>query len=426
MAKKWSTFTTKTNVTATDYIMGLDPTAVSLADRNVRIPATSLAFQQVKIITTATYTVVPEDNRTLLLVTGAFTTTTITIPAGSTLTSGFTFGVTQNSNDDARQVVVVPSASNQINYFTIVGVGLNQTVGFLLQAATDVANISTFNTSGIGQDLYLVYNTNIDSYTLRQKDNGQFSVFPASGDPKTLTLPANASVNLPKGFWTQAYNPGSVAVTISTTDTIEGATSIPPNYIAHITKRSYGIPNVWVVNVVPFSAASLTDTNAFTNTTDSSSSATGAMTIAGGLGIAKKLYVGTGIYLPTATGTASELNYYEDSGNITISFTGPFSGDMTAKFIRIGKQVIFHWQDFTGTSTTGAKLSGAVPQSRWYPQSNINSVAYIGPDNGTTVQINMTIQSTGMITIGVGITQANYQNTGTAGIYGGSLSWTLA
>ena len=63
----------------------------------------------------------------------------------------------------------------------------------------------------------------------------------------------------------------------------------------------------------------------------------------GGMTIRKKLYVGTGIYLPTTGGNASQLNYYENSTNFTCIFKSNGVGGTTANviltFSRVGSIV---------------------------------------------------------------------------------------
>ena len=63
---------------------------------------------------------------------------------------------------------------------------------------------------------------------------------------------------------------------------------------------------------------SINDVVKITDTTDSGATNNGSLIIAGGVGIAKSLHVGAGIYLPTTGGTSAMINYYETtqiSGN---------------------------------------------------------------------------------------------------------------
>ena len=69
-------------------------------------------------------------------------------------------------------------------------------------------------------------------------------------------------------------------------------------------------------------AATTSNTFSITNDTDSSSTATGALTVAGGVGVGKKLYVGTGIYTPliSSTHVANATDGLRMSYSTTIEF----------------------------------------------------------------------------------------------------------
>ncbi len=96
--------------------------------------------------------------------------------------------------------------------------------------------------------------------------------------------------------------------------------------------------------------------------TDSSGLGTGSLRTDGGAAITKKLYVGTGLYLPTAGGTPTELNYYEyfsiatqvnQIGTSTAFHSTPQSP--TVQFIRIGSMVTIH----VGLINSAAIVAGA-------------------------------------------------------------------
>jgi hypothetical protein len=79
-------------------------------------------------------------------------------------------------------------------------------------------------------------------------------------------------------------------------------------------------------------------------TTTEATSATngGALTVAGGCGFNKNVYVGGGVYLPTSGGTASPLNYYEETTHVTKwrkGYDGTLTADKTLKLTRIGNIV---------------------------------------------------------------------------------------
>jgi hypothetical protein len=58
------------------------------------------------------------------------------------------------------------------------------------------------------------------------------------------------------------------------------------------------------------------------------------------MGIAKKLYLGTGLFLPTSGGTATQLDYYEElQHQTTFGCNGQVTGSLNVYLIRIGKMV---------------------------------------------------------------------------------------
>jgi len=118
------------------------------------------------------------------------------------------------------------------------------------------------------------------------------------------------------------------------------------------TTRTLTVPNASGTLALLGTAQTFSADQTFSGTTDASSSTTGTVIISGGVGIAKKLYVGTGVYLPSTGGTATQLNHYEE-GTIDLStqltgFSSNPSG--TAKFTRVGNVVILHVPAFTATS----------------------------------------------------------------------------
>jgi hypothetical protein len=92
----------------------------------------------------------------------------------------------------------------------------------------------------------------------------------------------------------------------------------------------------------------------FTDTTDSSSTNSGAVQLRGGLAVAKNVDVGGAIYLPTALATAAPLNFYsiyDDQGDLDFSIfmhTQLYSKVVDLKFTRVGRMVTFTW-DFGST-----------------------------------------------------------------------------
>lgn len=116
-----------------------------------------------------------------------------------------------------------------------------------------------------------------------------------------------------------------------------------------------------------------------TSTTDASSSISGGSgTFSGGLAVNKKLYVGTGIYLPTSGGTSAQLDFYEEFST-SVTMTGPNSRTIssTMYLTRIGKivcMVLTGGTSATGTGNTSASSSaGAIP-SRFRPNVQVTAI----------------------------------------------------
>jgi len=202
-----------------------------------------------KIVTIGgNYTVTNVDNNALILVNNTSTPqSNITISPGSTLFKGFKFTVKHIGNDPSERIKIIPSASNQIDYWTYEALGHNQSVTLELTDATDIANFVSISTSGTGQNFEPIQNNNIDTRTLLITDHASFIYFPNNSNPKTLTLPNNATTDLRRGFFTTVYNPGPVSISISTTDTIQGPNIIIPRSVVQIRKYIYGTPNMWVI-----------------------------------------------------------------------------------------------------------------------------------------------------------------------------------
>ena len=162
----------------------------------------------------------------------------------------------------------------------------------------------------------------------------------------------------------------------------------------------------------------------FLNTVDagSATSTTSSVYCAGGMAIAKKLYVGTGLFLPTTTGTATILNYYEEASSalaLAPSGGGAYVFNGVAYYTRVGKIISMRIPVFTGDTLGGyMTATGAVP-TRFRPITNVSYGIPVSISNGTsgiaqsymgellittagTVQIYSTYGGTGLFTSGAG------------------------
>lgn len=136
------------------------------------------------------------------------------------------------------------------------------------------------------------------------------------------------------------------------------------------------------------------------------------------------LYLGTGLTLPTSGGTASVLNYYEEF-DTTLATAGAIVSNINVHFIRIGKHVTFQWEDLVTGSAANATLTFNLPDARFFPVANMNEGA-IGQDNAASAELTMSIQSTGQVSVGVGITSAAFTGAAAAALYGGFMCWVVA
>ncbi len=120
-----------------------------------------------------------------------------------------------------------------------------------------------------------------------------------------------------------------------------------------------------ITSVGTLSSLTVSGTCTLSSTTDSSSTSTGAVILSGGMGIAKKLYVGTGIYgtLQTAAQTnitsVGTLTSLYTSGNIGIGTTSPSSPLHVAINTGTLASSTFAYYAYDGTAKTGV-YTGAI------------------------------------------------------------------
>lgn len=166
----------------------------------------------------------------------------------------------------------------------------------------------------------------------------------------------------------------------------------------------------------------------FTQVTDSSSTTTGSLICSGGVGIAKSLYVGTGIFLPTTGGTPSALNYYEEYTH-TSQMTGIWASaqNLTLSIVRMSKLVRIIVYSTVATANTASFITVTTPlPSRFYPVSDVYGVVF-NTNNGATSFGTMWIDTSGNIKIyctnSSGAPLSNFVGSGNGGTLGGSVSY---
>jgi len=130
------------------------------------------------------------------------------------------------------------------------------------------------------------------------------------------------------------------------------------------------------------------------NTTNSTSSTTGALRTAGGLGVAQDAYIGGSLFLPTSGGTATALNYYE-TGTHTSTFSGAgfTTGNINFNVVRVGTNVTIQMTDQISGSASGGNISSTTNlPAKWRPVAD-TSIIIVGRNAGTDVPIAVTIAS---------------------------------
>lgn len=154
------------------------------------------------------------------------------------------------------------------------------------------------------------------------------------------------------------------------------------------------------------------------STVDATSTTTGSFQTAGGAGIAKTLFVGTGISLPTVGGTASVLNYYEEN-SLTTTFAfvpaGTSScGAATITIKRTGKDVSLQ----TGTNLLNAdgvsnnghidNSASTLLQTQFRPAYTVSGMVAVKSGGSTqTVPGAIKIDTSGVISFYSDLTQSN-------------------
>jgi hypothetical protein len=135
---------------------------------------------------------------------------------------------------------------------------------------------------------------------------------------------------------------------------------------------------------------------------------------------------GANILLPTAGGTAANLNYYEEYSSAA-NATGPFSsGQATTLYIfRIGSicKCMITGLTASATSSTTISISVTIP-SRLRPIIGLNMPINVF-NNSANVFGSIGITTGGVITIYAGSGTGNFTGSGTAGFLGISVDWVV-
>jgi len=167
-------------------------------------------------------------------------------------------------------------------------------------------------------------------------------------------------------------------------------------------------------------------------TVDSTSATSGALVCGGGFGVGKKMYVGTGVYLPTSGGTASSLNYYEEYTHTT-NWSGPWSSNQAGNVLvtRIGRIVTITVPFLSALANGSAASVSSVTNlpARFYP-NNASAHARVHVRENASWMDGLAVVdfSTGNISISVATTGAystTFAAVGTCAIYGFSMTYNI-
>jgi len=164
------------------------------------------------------------------------------------------------------------------------------------------------------------------------------------------------------------------------------------------------------------------------STTDASSSTLAGVIFDGGLAVAKKIYTGTGLYLPTSGGDAqSELNYYEQYTQ-SITFSGIWASNQTVDvyFTRIGNLISMTFDDHvedTMNSSNDINSTTNIP-SRFRP-NNLSETFAVRVDNDGIPDFpgSFSVSSTGGITVGADMGGGVFSGSGNGGFKMSTFHW---
>lgn len=248
--------------------------------------------------------------------------------------------------------------------------------------ATNATNIGITDDTSTNADMYLVWVTANTGNLLAKVSSTQLKYHPSTG---LFTLP-------------------KLSATDTTEATTGGAGSIITSGGIYATKA--------IING---------------STTDSSSVTTGALITAGGAAIGKKLYVGTGIYLPTSGGTAAELNFYEENYTFNTNVTGIWAAAQNINVIvtRIGNIVTLQLPTTLATATTSAFItfSSALP-TRFRP-AVLSIIPIVVRDNTVNKRGSVIIQTNGVLAMGINYYTDVFAGAGSSGFVATSLTYHL-
>ena len=204
--------------------------------------------------------------------------------------------------------------------------------------------------------------------------------------------------------------------------------------------------NITAINNLTLTGLLTTPNVSITGTTDSTSKTTGCLVLAGGMGIAKSLFVGTGITVPnasggnlltlasTATNARSTLYFQTDTQNWEFGARGSTAANPNSMYIyngayklimnNTGDTQIFSTTDATTTTTGALQISGGIScQKQMYATrfNSVNNGSNYSITNGSNTGLIEVSASPNMLrlvsgpsqyTLTIGASGANIENSG--------------
>lgn len=184
-------------------------------------------------------------------------------------------------------------------------------------------------------------------------------------------------------------------------------TLVEKDAVQTLTNKSLTAPTL--TGTTSASVLTASSTLSTTDTTDATSSSTGSLRSAGGCGIAKKLYVGTGVYVPSSGGTASEWNHYEKTTHST-NWTGAIADEARSiTCIRNGDEVTIAWAELLKVGDGGGGIittSSALP-ARFRPAHDYFESVWV-QNNGTWTHGHVRILTSGFIEFYAGVPSTSF------------------
>lgn len=312
-----------------------------------------------------------------------------------------------------------------------VGIGNNLNVGGIMKANLTTNSTDTLTGSllvsggaGISKDLVVggsikIINTTVASTTL----TGALIITGGASVGGTLQVGGNIQMQ-GDGSLFMGNTGGSYIDRFGNQYAQSGATT--SSFYSYFTNATGGTGNGFGAPVFRwYNNIARSPSIEYLSTVDSTSASTGACVVGGGFGVGKKMYVGTGVYLPTTGGTASSLNYYEEYTHTTDIAGCYASSNFNFYITRIGRIVTMHYSTLTGTYSVGQPLnaSTALP-TRFRPSATATSMVH-GQNNGSQLTCTLIVYADGTIYFYNGVAPPSPFTAGTCGWYAGTICWSM-